>query len=77
MRHVTPAELIQKYVDDCTEFDDGWRVAHHVLVVGMERFDSDGNIETAVECFEKPGQAPYVSHGLFSAGYDVLVDTSE
>jgi hypothetical protein len=43
---------------------EGWRLAHYVAVVGIERMSSDGSVETDVARYTADGQAEYVTEGL-------------
>ena len=44
--------------------DGGWSCAHYVVCVGLERFNSDGEIESAAWWHNMPNQAEYVTDGL-------------
>lgn len=51
---------IQQVLDDD---ETGWRVAHYVVAVGLERI-TDGDIETASWLYAEPCQPSYVTEGL-------------
>lgn len=46
----------------------GFRVAHYVAVVGLERFTADGDVETAISLYYPDGQPDYVIEGLLMQG---------
>lgn len=41
----------------------GWRAAHYVVCVGLERI-VDGEIETAAWLYAEPSQPTYITEGL-------------
>ncbi len=51
---------IQTVLDEDT---GGWRVAHYVVAVGLERI-CDGEVETAAWLYAEPSQPTYVTEGL-------------
>lgn len=51
---------IQHLLDETAE---GWRVAHYVVAVGLERIN-EGDIETATWLYTEPNQPNYVTEGL-------------
>jgi hypothetical protein len=51
---------IQQVLD---EDGGGWRTAHYVVAVGLERI-VDGEIETAAWLYAEPNQPNYITDGL-------------
>lgn len=47
--------------------DPGWHVNHYVCIVGAERVNSEGELESLNALFIADGQAPYITNGLLCA----------
>lgn len=52
---------IQKILDDC---GDGWTLADYVVVMGLERIDSDQELESTSWWLAGKGQASWKTAGL-------------
>lgn len=49
---------------------EGWRVAHYVLVVGLESLGADG-MTTSAAVYFRPGQPDYITAGLLATAVDL------
>jgi hypothetical protein len=56
---------------------DGWTLAQHVIVSGLERIEN-GRIVTTYWCWTPPGQADWMTTGLLEevvASREIVADT--
>lgn len=52
------------------EDSPGWAVTLYVAVVGTQRLDSNGDVESGIEVFALNGQHPVSTDGLFNWGQE-------
>lgn len=50
---------------------DGWTLSHYVVVMGLQRMDSDGCIENTVWVTMPVEQADYVTDGLVTTAEEM------
>mgnify|MGYP000122439858 CR=1 FL=1 len=60
-------EAIQSLLDD---LGDGWTLTQLVLVMGLERVH-DGRIESTAWYWTPPGQAEWMTTGLFDSAIEI------
>lgn len=53
-----------------SEENPGWAVTLYVAVVGTQRLDSNGHVESGIEVFALDGQHPVSTDGLFNWGQE-------
>lgn len=52
----------------------GWHVNHFVCLVGAERVNADGDIESCTALYIADGQADYITTGLLCAADELRYD---
>lgn len=55
----------------------GWRVSHYVAVVGLDRINSDGQVETSAAIYHPDGQADYITNGLLLKADHLLAECDD
>lgn len=53
-----------------SEDSPGWAVTLYVAVVGLQRLDSNGDVESGIEVYSLNGQHPVSTDGLFNWGQE-------
>lgn len=56
---------------------DGWTLSHWITIMGIERMNSDGEVDTAVWITKPQQQAEYVTDGLITAAFDARNEYSD
>jgi hypothetical protein len=60
-----------------TESGEGWILDHYVVVMGMQKIDSEGNVSSASWVTAPRDQADYVTAGLLDSATDMQADANE
>lgn len=55
---------------------DGWTLSHWIGILGIERMNGDGAVDSAVWICKPADQAEYVTDGLISSAFDARLDYS-
>ena len=62
---------------DAENGDDGWLLDHYIVVMGVQRIDSNGKVSSS-SCMTFPeDQAYYVTMGLLDSGFTMQADATE
>lgn len=61
-------EQLQALLDDA---QDGWQLSHYVMVMGLNRINSEGAVENCVWVLSPHEQPDYVTDGLLWAGEEM------
>lgn len=62
---------IQAVIDAESYADEGWHLAQFVVVMGLERMETDGSVESSSWYWTPPGQADWMTIGLLESGMDM------
>lgn len=54
-----------------SEDNEGWLLSHYVVVMGVQKIDSDGNLKTTSWMTAPADQADYITTGLLEAADDI------
>ena len=54
-------EAIQQFLNDA---GDGWNLTQYVVAMGLQRIDSNGNVESIAWYYAPEGQADWQTGGL-------------
>jgi hypothetical protein len=63
---------IQRYLNS---IGDGWSVTQYVVAMGLQRMDSEGNIESIPWCHAPDDQPAWQTEGLLQKAYDLFEDS--
>ena len=76
---MTPHEVfraaLQKLLDG--ENSEGWLLDHYVVVMGVQKIDSDGKVNSGSWMTSPEDQADYVTTGLLNSAVSMQADTTE
>lgn len=62
---------------DAEDDDGGWLLDHYVVVMGVQKIDSNGKVSSS-SCMTVPeDQADYVTAGLIDSAVDMQADATE
>lgn len=59
------------------ENDEGWLLDHYVVVMGVQKIDSDGRVSSASWMTAPEDQADYVTAGLLDSAANIQAATEE
>jgi hypothetical protein len=59
------------------ENGEGWLLDHYVVVMGVQKIDSDGKVDSGSWMTAPGDQADYVTMGLLNSAVSMQSDTSE
>lgn len=63
-----PGEMVRHWLQQILNLSgDGWQLAQHVICMGLERVNSDGQLECTAWVYSPPDQADWMSDGLLQA----------
>jgi hypothetical protein len=68
-------DAIQRLLLDAA--GDGWSATQYVIVMGLERINSDGNLETIAWHWSPQGQPDWQTAGLLDHALDVIRHAEE
>lgn len=68
------ADAIQRVLD---QEGDGWTLSHWIVIMGIERMNSDGAVDSAVWIAKPAEQAEYVTDGLINGAFDARTEYSD
>lgn len=54
-----------------TEDNEGWLLSHYVVVMGVQKIDSEGKLKTTSWMTAPDDQADYITTGLLEAADDI------
>ena len=66
---------LQELLD--VENDEGWLLDHYVVVMGVQKIDSDGKVTSASWMTAPEDQADYITAGLLDAAVGMEEATTE
>lgn len=64
-------DAIQRHLNECGE---GWNVTQYVVAMGLQRMDSNGNIESTAWYYAPPDQADWHTTGLLHSAVELDED---
>lgn len=69
---LTSSEMVRHYIQQMlNNAGDGWHLAQYVLCMGLERVDSDGNLQCTAWVWAPNSQADWMTDGLLTAAMDL------
>ena len=69
---LTPAQMMRHAIQIMlNNSGDGWQLAQYVLCLGLERVNSEGELECTPWVWSPQGQADWMTDGLLQAASDM------
>lgn len=62
---------------DAEDDDGGWLLDHYVVVMGVQKIDPDGKVNSSSCMIVPEDQADYVTTGLIDSAVDMNADATE
>lgn len=71
----TPAQMVRHFLQVMLDnAGDGWQIAQHAVCLGLERVNSDGELEFTPWIWTPPNQAEWMTDGLIRAVMELRLD---
>lgn len=68
---------LQALLDSDSDDSEGWLLDHYVVVMGLQKIDSDGKVNSISWMTAPEDQADYVTKGLLDAAVSMQANATE